>query len=474
MNALEPPVHVDLPLALWTIVRPGSLVLLFGAGWAVNVWVFTRFRLDYISVLGLSMEELVRPKRLLTCSLLGITLWTSLCVALTVHSDVLGLRALSGMLLAYVMAVTALYAWLPLPFSRPLRWRVALGRSLWRCLQPVPNREVPFIEVLVADGLTSLSKAFFDLGVGSCVVLKAAGALSLSVSQQAAVVVKDVGIISAHVAAAQNGPLSPSDAMIAARTALAASSAERGTNQSIMHPAGHLASFLRSTDTASSATSDGSAPGFVSDLHAQCEQSPMPFLLWSLPFLIRARQCVISSRNVQDTTGKALQLVNLAKYLSAVPVIVFSFMYARSASSESAGGFEREDFEALWAVSAMVNAVYSLMWDMVMDWGLLQAPGECTSDSTGVRGLSVLGLRPVLVFRHVWGFYHGVILLNLGGRTLWSLRWSQQATELLGSFYLSSLQQVAEVLRRCMWNLVRVEWECIRRGMTRADKQFEV
>merc|ERR1712032_1539160 len=86
-----------------------------------------------------------------------------------------------------------------------------------------------------------------------------------------------------------------------------------------------------------------------------------------------------------------------------------------------------------------------------------------------------VGLRPVLLFRGIWGFYHIAIVCNLLGRTLWSLRWSPYATELLGSYFLTSFQQSAEVIRRCLWNLLRVEWEVIRRGVhrnDRSDKQF--
>ncbi|CAE7736032.1 Comt, partial [Symbiodinium sp. CCMP2592] len=51
--------------------------------------------------------------------------------------------------------------------------------------------------------------------------------------------------------------------------------------------------------------------------------------------------------------------------------------------------------------------------------------------------------------------YYFAVFLNFIGRTLWSLRWSEQATVFLGAFFLSSVQQSAEVIRRCLWNVFR-------------------
>lgn len=496
----------DMSLVLWTIFRPGCMISLFAAGWAINVSVFTRFRIDYATVLGLTKEELVSPKRLLATSLLGTALWASLCFAATVHADASSLGMLCGILSAYVLAFTALYTWFPSSFSRRLRWRVPLARALWRCLRPVKSREIPFIEVLVADGLTSLAKVFFDLGVGSCVLLEAvrhpwdavasvlprgpgrwppdeaADAASAALGAVAGSTLQDYHAGNSTWESTAGSP--ESAAAAAAVVAAAASAAAEGTilaasgsgvegSTPQLAQAADVPSSLVSAVAAASAMAAGGGHSLLHDLQEQCSRSPVPFLLWAAPFLIRARQCVVTSRNAPDSLGKTLQLVNLAKYLSALPVVFFSLLYARyNLLWGDEAPIAREDFEAMWAIAAMLNTVFSFMWDMVMDWGLLQAV-----PSNGSKGSSswwFVGLRPILIFRHVWGFYHGAIILNLLGRTLWSLRWSKQATELMGSFYLSSLQQVAEVFRRCMWNVLRVEWECIRRGVHRADKHFAV
>merc|ERR1711933_341571 len=150
------------------------------------------------------------------------------------------------------------------------------------------------------------------------------------------------------------------------------------------------------------------------------------------------------------------------KYVSALPIVVFALLYQSAAYR---GGLQAEDFEVCWALAAIVNSGFSFMWDLTMDWGLLQ-PSSFKDKS--------LCLRPVLVLRGVFGFYYAAILWNGVGRSLWTLRWSPEAKLLLGALCLTNLQQAAEVVRRCLWSILRVEWECIRRGIHGSDRPRQV
>jgi len=273
---------------------------------------------------------------------------------------------------------------------------------------------VPFIEVLIADGLTSTSKAFFDLTLTSCVAIKATGDPSV------------VPLNWLGLGGPQASPMSAESARL-----------------------------------------------WMDDSLRQCERMPMPFIAWSIPFLIRARQCMVSSRNAPDGTARCLHIVNLLKYMTALPMIAFAFLHANSKIKEGTAGGEEtyeEEFEVMWAVAAVVNSAYSFVWDLTMDWGfmdwgLMKPELVCTSN---------FGLRPILLFRGIWGFYHMSVAFNLIGRTLWSLRWSSQASMFMGGFFLSSFQQSAEVARRCLWNILRVEWQSIQKGVHRIDKHFPV
>mmetsp|Transcript_47891 Transcript_47891/g.138541 ORF Transcript_47891/g.138541 Transcript_47891/m.138541 type:complete len:430 (+) Transcript_47891:140-1429(+) len=414
----EPPLAVedDGAQALWIIIRPGYLIALFLACWAVNVHIFGRFHVDYAAALCLAKEEHTSPQRLFFSALLiGVMLGLLRFVAL---SRTPSLLTLAGILLSYLIALSALFSWLPPPLERCFRWRTPLARALRRCLCPNRSKEVPFVEVIVADGLTSLSRVFFDLALGSCVVVGSAEKLW------------SYSLVGPQPSTSHRQPSLLSDAEHLVAQASAA--------QGVQH--------LR-----------------LGDALEQCQQSSLPFIAWASPFLIRAQQCIVSARHAPDSLSRVLHRVNLLKYLSTLPIIGFALCYVRADGFQLALG--KEDFEALWALAAVLNSAFSFVWDLVMDWGLMQ-PAPWRSGS--------FGLRPVLFYRGIWGFYHFAILCDLLGRTLWSLRWSPQATLLLGSCLLAGLQQAAEVLRRGLWSVLRVEWECIRRGIPRTDKHFHV
>lgn len=389
--------------AAWILIRPGFMVALFLVGWAGNVTVFSNFRVDYMTALDLAKDELISPQRLVwLAAIIGMVLGLFRTL---MQAEVPLPIVLWGILFAYAAFVLAIMGRLPGPLARATRWRIPLGRALRRCFFPFGLTEVPFVDVLVADGLTSLAKVFFDLAVGSCVAV---------------------------------GTLDPS----------------QGLGGLFFVPPG------RNETLGVGAEAPSSHLGVVME---QCKRSRLPYLAWALPFLIRAQQCLIVARHSPDQLSRDTQKVNFLKYMSALPVIGFALCYELIGSQISWTGADpgtaREDFEALWALAAVVNSVFSFFWDLTMDWGLLQAGG----------------LRPVLLFKQLPCFYQVAIVLNLLGRTLWSLRWSPQATAMMGSFFLPTLQQAAEVLRRCFWNLLRVEWECIKRNLHRVnEKQFAV
>eukprot|EP00929_Paragymnodinium_shiwhaense_P081406 TRINITY_DN42583_c0_g1_i1.p1 TRINITY_DN42583_c0_g1~~TRINITY_DN42583_c0_g1_i1.p1 ORF type:complete len:424 (+),score=25.08 TRINITY_DN42583_c0_g1_i1:93-1364(+) len=386
----------ELHKILWIILRPGSLITLFLAGWSLNVMVFVRYRIDYGVVLGLAKDELVRPTHLLTIAFVVLAfLHVVHVVALSSGPSTLVLQSI---LICYPIAVCALFAWLPKPLSRWFQWRRPLSRALYRCVFP-EDKEVPFVEVLVADGLTSLSKVFYDLTLGSCVVLQSDAWFFLGFSN---------------------------------RQLLFPHQLQEGTPS------------LR--------------PTLLADRMEQCGKSPVPFLVLAIPFLIRARQCLITSRHRSDALARRLDYVNLFKYMTALPVIFFALCHETLDPRGEAVG--TAGFEVLWALAAILNSVCSFMWDLTMDWGFLNP----------ASGKGSMGLRPTLLFRDVSTVYYVVVVCNVFGRTMWSLRWSSAASSMLGSLTVATTQQVIEVTRRCLWNIIRVEWECVKKGVFRSDK----
>jgi len=398
---------------IWTVFRPGYLVAIFVLGWAMNVAVFGQFKVDYCTVLGIAKDEVVSPGRLIVVALSLLMAFGACRFALLDAPSVLAI--LWSMLAAYAIGLFGLFIHLPSALDQRFRWRIPIARALWRSVCPDTSREIPFVEVLVADGLTSLSKVFFDLAVCTCV----------------------------------------------ASSSLLDNSPEPLSSQLL-----HGFEIYSGVALNSTAAIAGARPvvgvkhTFWGEHLTECRRSAFPYFAWSIPFLLRARQCTIAARHAPDSLARDLQRVNFLKYLTALPVIAFAFCYVRA--GEFSQMLEKEDFEFMWALAAVLNSMFSFLWDLVMDWGLLQ-PGADT-----------FGLRQVLLFKGVFGFYQVLILQNLIGRTLWSLRWSPQATLTLGAFLLGTFQQSAEVFRRCLWNLLRVEWECIKKGVHRVEKHFPV
>lgn len=84
-----------------------------------------------------------------------------------------------------------------------------------------------------------------------------------------------------------------------------------------------------------------------------------PFVV-ALPPWFRVAQCL---RRYYDTGEAFPHLANAAKYSVSFLVIIFSTL-------DPGGGWN--PMRTCWAISCVINAVYSSAWDLKMDWGLLE------------------------------------------------------------------------------------------------------
>jgi len=161
-------------------------------------------------------------------------------------------------------------------------------------------------------------------------------------------------------------------------------------------------------------------------------------LLASLPFVLRIRQCYVQLSTATERSSRTAITLNIIKYFSAFPPI----WLAAAASL----GYFHPLLPSLTALMATINSAYSFIWDIVMDWGLLSlyAPPQ---DST---------FRP----RTVFPFYLHIIVatLNLILRFSWASNRIQSLASLPAS-HLVLMIELAEVMRRSMWNIFRIEWE---------------
>lgn len=159
-----------------------------------------------------------------------------------------------------------------------------------------------------------------------------------------------------------------------------------------------------------------------------------------IPFWFRFAQCL----NKFYYTGKQANLFNAGKYFSKF-IPAFIIMYFGHITGLGTSFI-------LFFTANMIATVYSLYWDYVMDWGV------CTS-----LNADTFLLRNNITYPH-W-FYYMAMLVNFLLRFFWlfPLILFRNPAQ-FGAFTVYSLAWwavFAEILRRTIWALIRVEWEHI-------------
>lgn len=102
-------------------------------------------------------------------------------------------------------------------------------------------------------------------------------------------------------------------------------------------------------------------------------------------------------------------------------------------------------FQAAFITFALLNAVYTSVWDLIMDWSL--------GNPYAKNPL----LREVIAFRRVW-VYYAAMVLDVVIRFNWILYaiWSH---DIQHSAVLSFVVGLSEICRRGVWSIFRVENE---------------
>ncbi|CAK4612360.1 hypothetical protein LEN26_001054 [Aphanomyces euteiches] len=368
----------------------------FVVGGALNLMVFQSLGLPIDKIFGLQADETPSPRGILAFATFMFALLSTLYYALKLDAIALIGRHHELVLVIYCIVVLVL---LMLPFNvLHLRFRRFLGRSLWRCIVPVswaagglqlPPTETPFVDVYIADGLTSMSKIFGDVAVAL---------LMLSQSIQ----------------------------------------------------------------------------GTHNDMYvAKMKHHLFPYLAAASPYMIRAIQCLISYHRAVLTNDKFLHVLNTFKYGTGLCVILVGALPVLFGPSPDL----LLDTDTLFLLCACCNSLYSLFWDVVMDWGLGQPPNEDQllhegtdeEEEDGHRNTPPLWnmkrmnshayLRHTLLYEPKLVYFAAMTFDGML-RILWvTSNWHW--VDVIGADF-KMVAQVAEVCRRCMWNLFRVEWQCVK------------
>lgn len=153
----------------------------------------------------------------------------------------------------------------------------------------------------------------------------------------------------------------------------------------------------------------------------------------ALPAVWRAFQCI---RRFKDTGNVFPHLVNCGKYMMTIASYVALSSYRIQRSNSNL---------ALYITFALLNAIYCSIWDLFMDFSLMQFHSRNK------------GLRDILAFNRKW-VYYSIMVIDPLLRFNWIFYAiftydTQHST--IASFFVS----LAEVIRRGIWALVRVENE---------------
>jgi len=164
-----------------------------------------------------------------------------------------------------------------------------------------------------------------------------------------------------------------------------------------------------------------------------------------LPAFWRLMQCL---RCYYDTR-RYPHLINAGKYFTTFPVVILFALYSVDRESLTEGLLDelRDNiYLSAWIVSSFIHALYTFIWDVYMDWGLLQS-----------RNL----LRPKLGYSRK-SLYYVAIVEDFILRFAWSLKLSLglHLQAQVNLFY--TLLAGLEIFRRFVWNFYRVEFEHIK------------
>jgi EXS family len=200
----------------------------------------------------------------------------------------------------------------------------------------------------------------------------------------------------------------------------------------------------------------------------------IPSACAAMPYLIRARQCLVMHTvgRLKNDPKRQQHVQNAIKYSTSLWPLFLS-AYQKCITPEKA-----DALEPLLIVLLTINASYSLYWDIVMDWGMMQSP-EKIAQVVGSFGAfpaesvekpadcTHVLLRPRLRF----GLWISLVILvtDVVLRFSWTLRFYHALFPSGDSFVLFT--QFLEVFRRSLWNLLRVEWENLKQQTERADKE---
>ncbi|XP_030640330.1 xenotropic and polytropic retrovirus receptor 1a isoform X1 [Chanos chanos] len=182
-------------------------------------------------------------------------------------------------------------------------------------------------------------------------------------------------------------------------------------------------------------------------------------IIQCLPAWFRFVQCL---RRYRDTKRAFPHLVNAGKYSTTFFVVTFAALYS---THKDLGHGDADVFFYLLIVFSTISSLYTLIWDLKMDWGLFdRTAGENTF------------LREEIVYPQK-AYYYCAIVEDVILRFAWTLQISLITMTRIPSIadILTTILAPLEVFRRFVWNFFRLENEHLNNcGEFRAVRDISV
>ncbi|XP_067635198.1 solute carrier family 53 member 1-like [Eurosta solidaginis] len=164
-------------------------------------------------------------------------------------------------------------------------------------------------------------------------------------------------------------------------------------------------------------------------------------LVLILPAWFRFAQCL---RRYRDTRQVFPFIVNAGKYSMSFLVSLFGFLMASTRYSYEY--FFDNPFAWFFIISNVIQSVYCITWDMIMDFGVFQK----------FSGENIF-LRDELLYPA--SFYYFAIIENFFCRIFWAFKLYIYQKNYLTVFHSNTIASGLEMFRRYIWNYFRLENE---------------
>lgn len=185
---------------------------------------------------------------------------------------------------------------------------------------------------------------------------------------------------------------------------------------------------------------------FWEETRGACVTSELNAWVLALPFWCRLFQCL----SVLRRTGEQKNAWNALKYATVFPLVYAGYLDRLAPTDQT---------RRLVVLTACVQSSATFAWDLLMDWGLFRK--RRGGLLCGVFECDTMRDPKTLVFAKrddafVCLAYGSLVLFNFALRFAWALAvFGHVSTRGMGMLSF----EVAELLRRTVWALFRVEWE---------------